>query len=168
MQGISSTSRRNARSADSSFVKTITWAPVIMILLLICRMPRVDLGPQSVGRNLPRGIAIEAERRSDRSAKKRIAKRQQHQPQGAVRHVMIFVGDGQLPYQGANRVEDRNENVSIARQDHPGSQRAGAALTERIERLIDDLAGVGLVLARALDTHGHCSCNFLRDRASKF
>ena len=59
------------------------------------------------------------------------------------------------------------KRVAIAGDDHPGGERAGALLAERIEALVDDHAGVGLAGAGALDRFGNALVDRIRDRLRK-
>src|SRR5687768_17192204 len=80
---------------------------------------------------------------------------------------MILVGDGKLVHQGAAGLEDGIESVAIARQDHPRRQRPGAAVAERVKRLVDNLACIGLVRTRTLDADRYRRRDLLGDRARK-
>ena len=49
-----------------------------------------------------------------------------------------------------DRIEHRVERVAIAGEDHPGGERAGAFLAERVEGAVDDLDRIALAGAGAL------------------
>ena len=61
------------------------------------------------------------------------------------------MADAELGDEAVDRIEDRVQRVAVAGEDHPGGKRAGAFAAERVEGLIDDVAGVGLAGARAFD-----------------
>jgi hypothetical protein len=69
--------------------------------------------------------------------------------------------------EAADRLEDRPERVAVARQDHPRRERSGAALAERVEGHVDDLARVALAVPRTFDRLGDPAGDAAGDRARK-
>ena len=97
-------------------------------------------------------LARQAERLGHRPAEQRIAERGEHQPQGGLVDRPVLVALAELVDEAVDRVEDRVERVAIAGEDHPGGERAGALAVERVEGAVDDLARIGLALARRART----------------
>ena len=123
--------------------------------------------PEALGSELAGGVAREAKRVCNGRAEERIAERAQHEPERTPRDLMVFVPDAQLGHQRLKRLQDRVERVAIAGEDHPGGERPGSLAPEGVERLVDDVAGVGFPPAGALDGSGNSSSDGICDRASK-
>ena len=119
---------------------------------------------QTLGSEFSGGITGQAEGFGDRRAEKRVAKRVQDQRQRAFGDVVIFVPDGQLRDQVADRIEDWIKSVAIAREDHPGRKRARALPAECVEALIDDYASIGFASPRPLDRLGDAGRHRIGDR----
>src|SRR3954447_24122426 len=98
-------------------------------------MGMVQLEPlaQPIGGEIAGGVAGETQRLGDGCAKQRIAERIQDKRERALGNMMLLMTDSELRYQRAEGVEDRIERVPIAGEDHPGGERAGAFLAERVE-----------------------------------
>ena len=114
-------------------------------------MVAIELGAKALTRHLARGIVRKSERIGDRLAEQGIAERQQDKPQGSVGDVMILMAHGELVDELVNRFEYPAERIAVPRQDHPCGKRPGAALTECIERHVDNIARIGFTHAGALD-----------------
>ena len=80
---------------------------------------------------------------------------------------MILMADAELGDETADRIEDRVQRVAVAGEDHPGGERSGAFLAERVEGPVDDIARVGLAGPRALDRFGDAGRDRIGDRAGK-
>ncbi len=109
---------------------------------------------QALSGKLAGSVARKIERFGDRRAEQRIAERVEHQRQGAFGNMMRLMSDRQLSDQAANRIQDRVQRIAVAGNDHPGGERAGAFLAERVEALVDDHARVALAGSGAFDRIG--------------
>ena len=78
------------------------------------------------------------------AAEQRIAERHQHQLQRLLldRLLAVACALGQFVDQIVDRVRIGSSASSLPDQDHPARQRAGAALAERVEGQVDDLARI--------------------------
>ena len=123
--------------------------------------------PEALGSELAGGVARETERVRNGRTEERIAERAQHKPECAPRDLGVLMSGAQLGDQRLERLQDRVESVAIAGEDHPGGERPGALTAEGVERLIDDVASVGLSLAGALDGAGNAGGDGIGDGASK-
>src|SRR4051812_47984879 len=106
-------------------------------------------GEQLAGRDLPCLVAGGAERLGHGRAGRRTPGGGEAQPQRRLLHRPVLMALAELVDEAVNRVEYRVEGVAIAGEDHPGGERAGAFLPERLEGAVDDLARIGLALPRA-------------------
>ena len=79
-------------------------------------------------------------------------------------HVVLLVADAQLGDQAVERIEDRVQGVAVAGEDHPRGERSGAFPAERVEGLVDDVAGVGLAGPRELHRFGDARRHRFGDR----
>ena len=131
------------------------------------RMVAIELGAKTLTRHLARGIVGESERIGDRLAEQGIAERQQDKPQGSVGDVMILMAHGELVDELVNRFEYPAERIAVPRQDHPCGKRPGAALTECIERHVDNIARIGFTHAGALDRGRDLSLDPVGHRAGE-
>ena len=104
---------------------------------------------------LARSIARQAEGFGDRRAEQGIAERVQDQRRACSRRPDAPRGR-RSSWATRPRIESRIgfERVAVAGEDHPGGERAGAFLAERVEALVDDHARIGLAGAGALDRFG--------------
>ena len=127
-------------------------------------MPRCNLRSKGVRRDPPGDVAPQAKGAGDRLPQKRIAKRGEHQPQGAFGNMMFLVADLELGDEAPDGVEDRIESIAIAGQDHPGRERSRTLAVERVERSVDDFTDVRFAGARALDGRGDAAGDSMGDR----
>ena len=118
---------------------------------------------ETLGGELACSVARKAQSQSDCRAEQRVSKGSQDQRYGALRDMMRFVAGGELGDEAADRIEDRVQRVTVARQDHPGGKGSSALLAERIEALVDDHARVGLAGAGAFDRFGDALVHRIRD-----
>ena len=107
-------------------------------------------GEQQAADDLARLAAAEAERFGHFRAEQRIAHRDEDDPQGRLGDRPVLMAGAQMIDQLVDRLQYRIQRVAIAGEDHPGGERAGALLAERVEDAVDDLDRVGLVGAGAL------------------
>ena len=110
--------------------------------------------PQPVGREFSRRVALQPERLGNWTAKQGIAERVQNQRKGGLGDMVIFVADGQLGDEIAQRFEDGIERIAVTGKDHPGCKRARAFAAEDVKRLVDDVSCIGLAGSRSLDRIG--------------
>ena len=123
--------------------------------------------PQPLGGEVAGAIPRKAEGVRNRRAEQGIAERIEDQRQGALGDMKLFVPDGQLGDEAADRFENRVERVAITGDDHPRRKGAGAFLAERIEALVDDHARIGFPGAGALDRVGNAFVDRIRNRLGK-
>ena len=128
-------------------------------------MQRFEAAAEAVGSKRPGRVALEPESFGNRSAEEGIAERCQDQAERRFRHSMLLMIEGQLIDQRPDRLEDWVERVAVAGEDHPRREGASALLAERVESLVDDLAGVDLAGAGKLDASADASSDIIGDRS---
>lgn len=79
--------------------------------------------------------------------------------------MMVLVTDGQLGDEVAKGIEDRVERIAVAGEDHPRSERTRSFPAEHVERLVDNVPGIGLTRSRPFDGIGDARGHRIRDRA---
>ena len=123
--------------------------------------------PQAIGGERACRVPREAERIRDRRAEERIPERIQNQGKRAFGDMMLFMANGQLSDQAADRIENRIQRVAVAGKDHPGGERAGTFTVEHVENPVDDVARFRFARAPSLHRLGDARSHRIGDRARK-
>lgn len=124
-------------------------------------------GSKAVRGELARSVSREAERFRNGASEERVAKRVENQSERTLCDVMVFMPEGQLCDEAANRIEDRIERVAVAGEDHPCGERAGPFPVENVEGPIDDVTGVGFARPRPLNCLGDARGDGFGDGSGK-
>jgi hypothetical protein len=77
------------------------------------------------------------------------------------------MADAELGDEPVDRVEDWVERVTVAAEDHPGGERAGALPPKCVETLVDNHSSIRLPRTGALDRVGDALSDRISDRSGK-
>lgn len=128
----------------------------------------LEAAPKALGRELARGVPGQPECFGDGLAEQRISEGVENERERALGDMMIFVADGQLRDEAANRAEDRIERIAVSGQDHPCGQGPSALTIEDVEGPIDEIARIRLAGACALDRFRDAGGHRIDDRSRQF